>query len=307
MDITRLKTFCKVYELKSFSRASKELFVSQPTVSSHILALEKELGGSLFDRMGKNIVPTPAGEVLYKYARQVIGLIDLAVSEVHFLKNHIVGNLRLGGSTIPGHYILPPIISEYTKKYPKVSVYLEISDSTEILSKVSKGDIDLGIVGVVPKDIDLEYIKLLEDELVFVGKKKFFQCINGIDDLLRLPWIIREKGSGTRTAMEQGLIDAGLSIEGLNIKVCVSNSQGLLNLVNQGIGITLTSIFAAQELSLSSREIEIKRLPFFRFNRDFVLVWRKCRTLLPAAVFFKDFIKKICVTGSILLKTGGNP
>jgi len=290
MDIFKLETFCKVYELRSFSRAAKELFISQPTVSSHILSLEKELEHNLFDRLGKNIIPTPAGELLYRYAKEIIELIDQVTYEVNLLKDQIVGDLKVGGSTIPGSYILPGVISKFIKLYPDVKVTLDISDSTDILAKVLEGVLDLAIVGAVQNEVDLIFQDIIEDELVFVGKANLLQDVSEIDDVVKAPWIIREKGSGTRRAVEYGLIKAGITIDDLNVRACVANTQGLLSLVRQGVGITVTSVYAAKEI-LYDPEIVIKKFPFFKFQRNFSLVYHRERTLFPASLFFIKFVK----------------
>ena len=107
MDLRRLEVFCKVYELKSFSRAGEACLLSQPTVSEHIRHLETFLDVRLFDRLGREVVPTRAGEILYNYARRMLNLRREASRTLELYRGKMSGDLELGGSTIPGQYILP--------------------------------------------------------------------------------------------------------------------------------------------------------------------------------------------------------
>lgn len=289
MDIVKLKTFCRVYELRSFSKAASDLFMSQPTVSSHILAIEKELQQRVFDRIGKSIIPTPTGELLYNYAKQILSLLSKASIEAKLLKNEVVGTIKVAASTIPGTYIFPSIISEFLHTYPNVKVVLDISDSHVVYQKVIGGEIDISICGANYNNAEVHNIKILEDKLVFVGHKKFFNRVKKIEDVISIPWIMREKGSRTRMAIERELINKNISTDQINIRCTVSNTQGLLSLVREGVGITVTSIFAAKKL-LSSDYIVLKEFPFFEFKRNFYLSYNKLRTLFPASKIFIDFI-----------------
>ncbi len=292
MDIVKLKSFCKVFELRSFSKAAKELFVSQPTISSHVSSLEEELDQKLFDRIGKNIIPTFAGHTIYKYAKEILELLYKAELEAKLMKNQVVGHLKIGGSTIPGCYILPKIISTYCSCYPKVEVQLEIYDTEEVVHKVLEGLLDIGVVGALPYREELFFQKIIDDRLVFVGNSKYLRKINGPRDVINVPWVIREKGSGTRRALEDGLKNAGIDFNELNIKAVVTNTQGLLGLVASDMGITVTSIYAVTPL-LGSSFLIVKEYPFFDFKRSFYLVYHKGRTIYPAAKIFIDFIYRV--------------
>ena len=291
MDIVRLKSFCKVFELKSFSKAAKELFVSQPTVSSHVSSLEEELDQKLFDRIGKSVIPTVAGHTIYKYAKKILELLYKAELEAKLLKNQVVGSIKIGGSTIPGCYILPKVISKYCNSYPKVDIQLEIDDTEKVVNRILEGSLDIGVVGAVYEIEDLFFQKIIDDRMVFVGNSKYLGKINSPRDVKNVPWVIREKGSGTRRAVEAGLKNAGIDINELNIKAMVTNTQGLLGLVASDVGISVTSMFAASPL-LSITPLAVKEYPFFEFKRSFYLVYHKGRTIYPAVKIFIDFVYK---------------
>ena len=120
MDIRKLEVFRKVYELKSFSRAGDETYLSQPTVSGHIKYLEDYLECKLFDRLGKEVVPTRAGDILYEYAVEIIDLREKAEYALNQFQGKMKGKLLIGGSTIPGGYILPLLLGAFRSKYKDV-------------------------------------------------------------------------------------------------------------------------------------------------------------------------------------------
>ena len=127
MDIHRLEVFCKLVELKSFTKAAEAVFLSQPTVSEHIRSLESELQEKLIDRLGREALPTQAGKIVYKYAQKIIQLRNEAVQAIENYKGNLAGHLYIGASTIPGTYILPEIIGLFKAQYPAIQVTLKIS------------------------------------------------------------------------------------------------------------------------------------------------------------------------------------
>ena len=122
MDLWQLKIFCKVIELKSFSKAGKAVNITQPTISAHIKDIESAFGCQLIDRLPKEAIPTKAGEILFHYARRIIALNDEAKTAISQFLGNIKGNLKVGGSTIPGTYILPKLIGEFKLKYPEINI-----------------------------------------------------------------------------------------------------------------------------------------------------------------------------------------
>ena len=294
MDISRLQTFCRVFELRSFSKAASELFLSQPTVSSHIAALESELGSPLFDRIGRSILPTQAGKILYGHAREVSDNVKRAWSEISLLQQRVAGELSLGGSTIPGHYLLPEALGRFKRMYPEVDINLEIDDSRNIQEKVAHGQLDLGVTGAEASHPDLSCEPLMYDHLVIVGQVGYFPDSgeSAYQETLRTrPWIIRERGSGTRAAMEAGFKGMGLSLQDLSIAAVVHSTEAVLRCVQSGLGVSLTSFLAARELQ-GRPELKIVNPPGDGFQRAFYILRHRHRTLYPATERFVPFLKQ---------------
>ncbi len=142
MDIHHLKVFSSVFKNKSFSKASEELFLTQPTISNHIKALEDELGCNLFDRLGRSIMPTKEAEVLYNLSIELIEKINSIREAIANIKKEIAGNLLIGASSIPGVYLIPGIIAGFKKNHPAVSFQIIISDSMDISERISEHNLN---------------------------------------------------------------------------------------------------------------------------------------------------------------------
>jgi len=292
MDIRRLEAFAKVYEHKSFSKAASELYLSQPTISTHVAGLESDLGVVLFDRMGRQVLPTQAADVLYGYAGKVFKNLEAARAEVMALQDHIAGDLSLGGSTIPAHFLLPELLAAFRKRYPEVNVELKVGDSREIVDLVSSGALICGMVGAAYERPDLQFIPLYEDSMAVIAAPGFVEQAGemGVRELAGYPWVMRENGSGTRRALETALSSAGLDLRELRISVGVDSTQGVIQFVCAGHGVSAVSRLAAAEHLQSGRLVEIP-VSGLVMERWFHLVYHNRRHLFPAVQRFIDFVQ----------------
>ncbi|MFP4071028.1 MAG: selenium metabolism-associated LysR family transcriptional regulator [Desulfovibrionales bacterium] len=291
MDLRRLDAFCKVYELKSFSKAGQSLFLSQPTISAHIAALEEELGINLFDRIGRGIMATMAGDILYRHAREIFLAVEKAEAEIHLILDKIAGDLPIGGSTIPANYLLPVLLAEFTRKYPNVKINLSVGDSAVIVDKVLSGELMVGVVGAREEHRDLTYLPILQDELVVVAPPALAEKmpVVSVSDLLALPWVMREKGSGTRKAMEQGFAELDIDSRKLQVVIQVHSTGAVLRSVQAGIGVSVTSRLAASP-EIDRGDLVVLNVPGLGLERCFYAVYHEHRKIFPASQRFIEFL-----------------
>lgn len=216
MDFRQLETFIEVADSKSFSRAAEKLYITQPTVTNHIQNLEKELGTLLINRSGKNISLTDAGELLYKYAINIVNYCEMAKFDLAEHKGRIQGHLSIFSSSVPRKYILPQIIKDFSMKYPNVSFSLLDRDSKNVVNSILDADTDFGIVGAMYPHNSLSYIELMEDQLVLIAPKNVYLKPNysvlNLEEILDKKLIFREKGSGTRALLEEQLLVKKISL-----------------------------------------------------------------------------------------------
>lgn len=293
MDIRKLEAFCKVYEYRNFSKAGEVLFLSQPTISSHVANLEAELGVNLFDRLGRKIVPTEAGKVLYGQAVRVFKDLDEARAAIEMLRDNVVGELAIGCSTIPSHYIVPQMLGRFSAQYPHVHYKVFGGDSSDVIQKVAQGEWPIGIVGKAPQEEGIVSHELLVDDTILVAPSsapwmpKDTSSVS-VDELIRLPWVMRENGSGTRLVLEEMLGTVGLSSKDLHIRSQVTTTSESLAHTAAGVGVSVTSVLAAQSV-LASGVVTQLSVPEVASQRTFYLVYHGERHLFPALESFIHF------------------
>jgi len=289
IDFRKLEVFLKVYEIKSFSKASKILYLTQPTITLHIKDLEETLDIKLLDRSTRKVIPSKAGRIVYEYGKEIIKLLKEMEKELELYRNEKKGMVEVGGSTIPGQYILPKIIKGFKEKYPKISLFLKVGDSKEIVEKVVKGEFDLGMVGAVFKNKDLVFKPCYEDEIVLIAPSDFSEDEIDLEKLHKIPLIKREEGSGTWKNAIENLQKIGLDIMKLNIIGEMGSTEAIKEAVKSGLGCGFVSSLAI-ELEKKLNLIKIVKIKDISIKRKFYLIYPKVKKLTPSEEKFINFI-----------------
>jgi len=292
-DLRQLEVFSQVVQLGSVSRAAEAVNLSQSSVSERISALEKAVGVQLFDRIGRRIEPTEVGMLLYRQALKHLALKEETRQALAEQLGASRGEILLGGSTIPGEYILPGVIKRFHDDYPLIVLRMKITDSRLVIAAVAEGSLALGIVGAQLRSANLEYEKLWRDELVLVvpaGHPWTRRELVSAADLVLEPFVLRESGSGTRQVMERKLAEAlrAKSIA-LNMAAELGSSTAVKSAVVAGMGVTMISSCAvADEIQAGS----LVAVPIEKFSlpRSFYLVHDNRRALSPVARAFREFL-----------------
>lgn len=293
MDLWQLKVFCKVVELKSFSKAGEAVHLSQPTVSSHIKDLEAHLGTKLVDRLARQALPTKAGDLLYDYARRLLALREEAEAAMAEFLGKVKGRLTIGGSTIPAGYLLPRLIGAFARKYPEVHIALIVGDTLDILGRIAAGQIEIGVVGARSDDRYLHQVPLLEDELRLALPGNHPWAEKGavsIQALLTEPFIVREKGSGTLRSMAKLLEEKGYGLDDLNIVAELGSTEAVRQGIINRVGVSILSALAIAD-DVKSGVLTSVTIEGLDLQRSFYLTRHRHRTPSPLCRAFTDFLK----------------
>ena len=294
MDLWQLHIFCKVVELKSFSRAGKTIHLSQPTVSSHIKSLEDYFGCRLIDRLSKKAQPTKAGELLYRYAKRLLYLRDETETALTEFKGKIKGTLVIGGSTIPGGYLLPQAVGTFTQKFPDVFISLVIGDTHKIIHDTLEGIIEFGVVGARSGRIDIAQEKLLDDEMMVIVPRHhplYHKKSISIKALLNEAFIIRESGSGTLASIGDSLSASGYGIDDLRVVAEMGSTESVCQAIKAGVGISILSRLAVAA-EIKAGTLKALTVDGLKLTRSFFLVWYKGCSLSPLGKAFMEFLKQ---------------
>lgn len=297
MDIHHLKIFVSVFKNRSFSKASQKLYLTQPTISGHIKSLEEELNCRLFDRMGRTVIPTKEAEVLYSYAIEIIEKADNIKNVIGQFKKEPTGELIIGASTIPGTYLLPSIMTGFLKKYPAISFQIIISDSRDIIERVLKHELLMGIVGAklintqVRNESLINYIPFMEDELIVVSSPSLITKNKvRLQELIKYPVVLREEGSGTRKETERILESRGVKIENIKIAGIFGSTDAIKQAVKAGLGVSILSRLSVKDELKHGILKEIKPSDI-QMRRKFYVVTHKKRALPAVYNLFLEYIK----------------
>ena len=295
IDFRHLETFCRVASLKSFSKAAEDLFLTQPTVSGHILSLEQSLSLRLFDRANREVRLTKGGEVFLKYASKILSSRKDLLNALSEFSQGIRGELSLGASTIPGEYILPGLVGDFKKGHPHFILSLKIADTKEIVQDVLQDDVEFGMIGAKLDHPSLYFEKYEEDEIIVVAssghplaRKKRVD----VEELLKEPWIVREEGSGTQMAVEKALRKKGKSLKQFNVVMKMGSTSSVKEGVKAGLGLAFISARATEEeldQGLLSR-IVVEGID--AISRQIYIVFHRGRTFSPMGTEFLRFLKR---------------
>lgn len=268
-----LEVFVKVVEEQNFSKAAKQLHMTQPAVSQHIRSLETEMGVKLLERTNKYVRLNKAGEIVYHHAKEITELYEKMQHLVEDLSSQAAGKLSVGGSYTFGEYILPGIIAKLKDSYPNIKAAVTIANTAVIAEKVANHQLDIGIVeGRFKEKSELQTEIFAEDQMVI------FASLNNpltqskkaitVEQLAAQPWILREDGSGTREAAEN--VFQQHNFYPANIMEFSSN-QSIKTMVEAGDGISLLSEWAIQK-ELKSGDLKVLDVEGMPHLREFAII-----------------------------------
>lgn len=298
MNLKQLEAFAQVAEGGSFSKAAKELFLTQPTISSHISSLERELNARLFVRNTKEVSLSEDGIKLYKYAKQMLDLqreIEVTFGMDEEGESHAV---TIAASTIPAQYLLPEVLTRFSERYPQEQIRIQETDSSKVVMQIVDHRVDIGFTGTVLEKKHCKYIPFYKDELVIItpNTPKYQELAQGnkedISWIKKEHVIMREEGSGTRKEAELQLKGAGVKFAGLDIIASIENQETIKKSVRQGMGISVLSKLATAD-EVANGEILAFPIPNSDEGRDINLVYNKNYQMTRSAERFIKVVKEV--------------
>lgn len=290
MNVTfrQLRLLEAVARHSSFTRASEELHLTQPAVSTQIKQLEEEIGMPLFEQMGKKIFLTEAGKEVYAFSRSIAQQFRDIESVLDDMKGVKRGSLSLS-VTSTGKYFAPYLLAAFLKRYPGTQVHLEVANREELVQHLQENTPDMAIMGTPPENIDLVAQAFMQNPLVIIAPPD--HPLVGVsrvplNQLIQENFILREQGSGTRIAVERFFADRGVK---LNTSMEMSRNEAIKHAVMAGLGLGIVSLHTL-EFELALNRIAILSVEGFPIMKEWYLVHRSGKRMPPMAYAFHQFV-----------------
>lgn len=289
MDLDNLRVFCKTYSCQSISLAAKELFLTQPTITHKLKALEAELKLVLFERSNKGVTPTEAGHMIYTYAQNILGLYDNMIQDLASYDGKIVKRLTISSCSTFGQYALPCSLYEFKKRNSNIELQLEHAFSTEIITQVKEQGIDIGFIEGIYADEEIECLSLGKSQLLFVTSPEVITDESfQLDNLYDFNLLLMHRKSTLRKIIETTLSNKGLDLK--KLKIIESPSlESIKSALQSGQGISILPYMSIK------KELFTKSLISFNFDEldmeyPFSLIHKK-QIIKPCKTEFIHYIK----------------
>lgn len=293
MEFKQLRSFAAVVKYKSFTKAAEKTYISQPTISTHVRMLEEEFHTRLIIRDTKNIEITPKGWELYECATHILELQDNLLQRWSEETKHII---QLGASTIPSAYILPEILPQYGKQHPDTYFVVHQSDSSQVVKSLLSGLFDVGMIGMECTNDALNCIPFYRDRMVLITPvtPQFLKLKElpevPIQQLLKEPVILREKGSGSQKSADLFLEKMQIPEEALKVTARVNDQESIKNLVAGGLGVSIISEKAVRNF-VEEKRLLMFELPDRTAQRNLYLVYPKRIKVSSSVQRFVDYVR----------------
>jgi DNA-binding transcriptional LysR family regulator len=289
MDFKQIEAFVNVVRYKSFSKAADATFFTQPTISTHIRNLEKELGVSLLDRKSRVVEMTPQGRKFYKYAVEMINARAQAIEALNNKRENIEGILEIQTSSIPGVTFLPELLAGFRSENPGVQYYISLSDTQSVVDNIVDRRGEIGFVGENVSNSSIECTKIATDQSVLIAPMSYDIPISiGLADALSFPFIWRETGSATRKSFEASALKMGFDKDEFEVAALVDDLDSIIRSVEAGLGVAIISEKIASTLE---GRVKVVRINDFNEDRSFYIIKLKSISLSPAAEAFAEYVK----------------
>jgi DNA-binding transcriptional LysR family regulator len=288
----RLRVFRAVAEHLSFRKAGEALYLTQPAVTLQIKALEEELATKLFERSASGVRLTEAGKILRQYAEQMHHLADEAEVRLAGLKGETAGELVLGASTTIAQYVLPALLAEFSRIYPAIRLQMFSENTEHVAEGVANGRFGLGLIEGPAKRRDLRIQPWFDDEMVLVvpGGHEWagLRVIAG-EELAGVPLVMRERGSGSRHVVENGLQKMGIRLGSLRIVMELDSTEAILSCIEAGLGVGFVSEWALVR-RIDTQLVSALQLSGGKISRTFALISALGPELQPSATTLERFL-----------------
>ena len=299
--LSQLEIFCSVVEMGSVTEAADKLSLTQPAVSIQLKNFQKQFQQPLYEIIQQRFQLTDYGSEIYQNALPILEQVSQFNLKLRWPKDTLIGKIRFSVVST-GKYIAPFLISQFVELEPAVTWQLDVSNKSQVVQALEQQKVDLTLMSILPYHLEIDYIRLMPNQLYLVGKRSLQELQSQVLDfesfvtknatynpkiLEKLPLILRESGSGTRTIMEEFILKHQLRV---NAPFELTSNEAVKQAVMAGLGYSIMPLIGIkQELEMGLLQvIPVDGLPLSTF---WYVVWLKQKKLNPATTVFLEFLK----------------
>ncbi|MBM6387411.1 MAG: LysR family transcriptional regulator [Paenibacillus sp.] len=308
MNFHQLHIFYTVAEKGSFSAAAQALHMTQPAVTMQIQSLEDYFGTKLLHRSTKKIELSEAGRTLLPHAKRSVELVRQTDEAMSAFTQMLQGRLQLGASLTIGEYVLPRMLGPFARQYPDISIVMKVMNTTQIMDDILKHQLNFGLIEAPIHHPDMIVEPVMQDELKLIVPAGHALADRGeveLEEVMAYPFVLREKGSGTRQVMEDQLQKKNIDPQDMNVVMELGSTGAVKSAVEAGVGITMLSPSSVQhELALGL--VHIVEIRGLAFKRQFYAIHLKSSLLPLSAVAFLNYLRQQEYTGAEEMMDKGN-
>ena len=285
----RLKVFHTVARRLNFTKTAEELFITQPAVTKHIHEIENYFKIKLFERNGTRIKLTPAGETLFQYTEQLFDLYKNIEFDLNTFSQQQSGKLMIGASTTVAQYVLPTVLAAFHKKFTDTKIILTTGNTEQIEQDLQLKKIDLGIIEGQSKNNLFRYTTFIKDELVLVANSNNPLAKKGLikpEELLKIPLLLREQGSGTLEVIAHALKPSGIKMPQLKVEMQLGSTESIKRYLLNSDAMAFLSVYAVLD-ELKHKTCTIIDVKNLHIERHFYFIQQHGQQESLADLFMK--------------------
>lgn len=286
--ISQLKIYLKVVEHKSITKAAEELHLTQPAVSIQLKNFQKNFKFALTEIINKKLFVTDFGVEIANASENILNELEIINYKNLGYNKTISGKLKLS-IVSTGKYIMPYLLSTFLREHPDVDLIMDVTNKVKVISSLEKNEIDFALVSILPENILVKQVELLDNEMFLVGNNELVaDIIKNKQAVDSKPFIFREQGSGTRRMMEKFISTNKFKVK-KNIEL--TSNEAVKHAVLAGIGISIMPLIGIKS-EIESGQIKIIKTKGLPVTTKWSIIWLKEKKLSPIALAYIDFLKE---------------
>jgi len=288
-SLNQLRIFLKVVETRSITKASQELALSQPAVSIQLKNFQAQFDVPLTQLINRRLFITAFGHEIAALAEKIVNEVNEISYQTALYNGQLAGKLSISVVST-GKYVIPFFLTDFLSENPNIDLKLDVSNKAQVIADLTENTVDFSLVSTIPSELNLDKISLMKNELYLVCSSKFdVQEIKSINDLPKnIPFIYREVGSATRSAMEKYINQQGISIDK---KLELTSNEAVKQAIIANMGLSIMPIIGIRQ-ELKSKQLKIIPMQGLPLESNWNIVWNRGNRLSPSAKAFIEYLEK---------------